>query len=107
MRTVDAINMYNTLGRLKLSAIKDKAAMTALMDNHLALWRVSREFDEFMESLRDKPEEINLARRHYLWKELSIDLTKVGRESVIEAAVESGMTLADMTVLGELFKNED
>ena len=105
MKVIDCINMFNVLGRLRLSTIGDKTVRDALLDDHFALWRVSRDYDDYMESLRGS-EGAEEARKRYLWKEAGIELVKVGRDTVAGAASESGLTLADMTVLGHIFKED-
>ncbi len=105
MRVIDCIEAYSVLGRLPLAGL-DKAVRDTLMDDHFALWRVSREFDEYMESLRGS-DGADEARRRYLWREVEIELGKVGRESVAKAAADAMLTIADMTKLGFLIKKED
>ena len=111
MRRIDIINMFRTLGKIKLNKVADKGMRNALISNHLKMFRVARENDEYIASLQAQFEptaikDLNEAYDKYAREEIGIELERVDR-SVFGDIIASGdidLTLGEMAMLEPLFE---
>lgn len=113
MRRIEIINMYRTLGKIKLNKVSDKVMRNVLVADHFQMFRVARENDEYIASLQGQfdpaaVKEINEAYDRYAKEEIDIELEKIGREAFVDMIANSDIdiTLDDMAVLGPLFKED-
>lgn len=113
MRRIDIINMFLTLGKIKLNKVSDKAMRNALISDHLKMFRVARENDEYIASLQGQfdpaaVKELNEAYDRYAKEEIDIELEKIGREAFVDmiASGNIDLTLGEMAMLEPLFKEE-
>lgn len=113
MKRIDIINMFRTLGKIKLNKVEDKPLRNALISNHLKMFRIAKENDEYIASLREQfdPEavnDINEAYQKYAEEEVKIDLVKIdgGEFGDMIAGSDIDLTLGEMTLLEPLFKEE-
>lgn len=113
MKRIEIINMFRTLGKVKLNKVEDKSLRNALISNHLKMFRVAKENDEYIASLREQfdPEavnDINEAYQKYAEEEVAIDLVKIDGEAFGDmiAAGDIDLTLGEMTLLEPLFKED-
>lgn len=113
MRRIDIINMFRTLGKIKLNKVEDKSLRNALISDHLKMFRVARENDEYIASLREQfdPEavqDVNEAYQKYAEEEVKIDLVKIDREAFGDmiAGSDIDLTLGEMTLIEPLFKED-
>ena len=113
MRRIDIINMFRTLGKVKLNKVADKGMRNALISDHLKMFRVARENDEYIASLQGQFEptavkDINEAYDRYARDEVDIELERVDRSAFgdIIASGDIDLTLGEMAMLEPLFKSE-
>lgn len=113
MKRIEIINMFRTLGKIKLNKVEDKSLRNALISNHLKMFRIAKENDEYIASLREQfdPEavqDVNEAYQKYAEEEVKIDLVKIDREAFgdIIAGSDIDLTLGEMTLLEPLFKED-
>lgn len=113
MKRIEIINMFRTLGKIKLNKVEDKSLRNALISNHLKMFRVAKENDEYIASLREQfdPEavqDVNEAYQKYAEEEVKIDLVKIDREAFGDmiAGSDIDLTLGEMTLIEPLFKEE-
>lgn len=113
MRRIDIINMFRTLGKVKLNKVADKATRDALISDHLKMFRVARENDEYIASLQGQfdpaaVKDINEAYDRYARDEVDIELERVDRSAFgdIIASGDIDLTLGEMAMLEPLFKSE-
>ena len=113
MKRIEIINMFRTLGKIKLNKVEDKSLRNALISDHLKMFRVARENDEYIASLREQfdPEavnDVNEAYQKYAEEEVKIDLVKIDGEAFGDmiAGSDIDITLGEMTLLEPLFKEE-
>lgn len=113
MKRIEIINMFRTLGKIKLNKVEDKAMRNALISNHLKMFRVARENDEYIASLQAQFEptavkDLNEAYDKYAREEMDIELERVDRSAFgdIIASGDIDLTLGEMAMLEPLFKAE-
>lgn len=113
MKRIEIINMFRTLGKIKLNKVADKGMRNALISNHLKMFRVARENDEYIASLQAQFEptavkDLNEAYDKYAREEIDIELERVDRSAFgdIIAAGDIDLTLGEMAMLEPLFKSE-
>lgn len=113
MRRIDIINMFRVLGKIKLNKVSDKAMRNALVADHLKMFRVARENDEYIASLQVQfdpaaVKEINEAYDRYAKEEIDIELEKIDREAFADmiASGDIDLTLTELVTLEPLFKEE-
>ena len=113
MRRIDIINMFRTLGKIKLNKVADKGMRNALISDHLKMFRVAKENDEYIASLQAQFEptavkDINEAYDRYAKEEVDIELERVDRSAFgdIIASGDIDLTLGEMAMLEPLFKSE-
>lgn len=111
MRRIDIINAYLILGKVKLNKIEDKAMRNALVSDHLKMFRVARENDEYVASLQRQfdptaVKEINEAYDRYAKEEINIELEKIDREAFADmiASGDIDLTLAEIVTLQPLLR---
>ena len=105
--------MFRTLGKVKLNKVADKGMRNALISDHLKMFRVARENDEYIASLQGQFEptavkDINEAYDRYARDEVDIELERVDRSAFgdIIASGDIDLTLGEMAMLEPLFKSE-
>lgn len=105
--------MFRTLGKIKLNKVEDKAMRIALISDHLKMFRVAKENDEYIASLQAQFEptavkDINEAYDRYAREEVDINLSKIDMEAFSDmvANADIDITLDDMAVLRPLFKED-
>ena len=113
MKRIEIINMFRTLGKIKLNKVADKGMRNALISNHLKMFRVARENDEYIASLQAQFEptavkDMNEAYDKYAREEIDIELERVDRSAFgdIIASGDIDLTLGEMAMLEPLFKAE-
>lgn len=113
MRRIDIINMFRTLGKIKLNKVSDKGMRNALISDHLKMFRVAKENDEYIASLQGQFEpaavkELNEAYDRYAKEEIDIELEKIDREAFVDmiASSDIDLTLAEIVNLQPLLKEE-
>lgn len=113
MRRIDIINMFRTLGKIKLNKVEDRKLRNALISDHLKMFRVASENDEYIASLREQfdPEavkDVNEAYQRYAGEEVEISLDRIGREAFGDMIAKGDIefTLNDMVVLEPLFEKD-
>lgn len=113
MKRIDIINMFRTLGKIKLNKVSDKVMRNALISDHLKMFKVAKENDEYIVSLQAQFEptavkELNEAYDRYAREEVDIELERVDRSAFgdIIASGDIDLTLGEMTMLEPLFKEE-
>lgn len=113
MRRIDIINMFRTLGKVKLNKVEDKSLRNALISDHLKMFRIAKENDEYIASLREQfdPEavkDINEAYDKYAREEIDIELEKIDREAFADmiASGDIDLTLGEMAMMEPLFKED-
>lgn len=113
MKRIEIINMFRTLGKIKLNKVEDKPLRNALISNHLKMFRIAKENDEYIASLREQfdPEavqDVNEAYQKYAEEEVKIDLVKIDREAFGDmiAGGDIDLTLGEMTLIEPLFKED-
>ena len=111
MRRIDIINAYLILGKVKLNKVEDKAMRNALVADHLKMFRVARENDEYVASLQRQfdpaaVKEINEAYDRYAKEEINIELEKIDREAFADmiASGDIDLTLAEVVTLQPLLR---
>lgn len=111
MRRIDIINAYLTLGKVKLNKIEDKAMRNALVSDHLKMFRVARENDEYVASLQRQfdpaaVKEINEVYDRYAKEKIDIELEKIDREAFADmiASSDIDLTLAEIVTLQPLLR---
>lgn len=111
MRRIDIINAYLTLGKVKLNKVEDKAMRNALVADHLKMFRVARENDEYAVSLQRQfdpaaVKEMNEVYDRYIKEEIDIELDKIDMEAFADM-ITSGdidLTLAEIVTLQPLLR---
>ena len=105
--------MFRSLGRIKLNKITDKGLRSSLVSNHLKMFKVAKENDDYIMALRqqfdpDATRELNEAYDQYAGEEVSIDLQKIDRDTFVDIIANSDIefTLSDMILLEPLFREE-
>lgn len=113
MKRINILNMFRTLGKIKLNRIADKTLRNKLIGNHLKMFRVANENDEYIASLQKQfdPEavkEVNEAYQKYAEQEVKITLEKVDPALFGEVIVNGDIdfTLGEMSMLEPLFKEK-
>lgn len=113
MNRIQIINMFRTLGRVKLNKITDKELRNALIYDHLNMFRMVKENDDYILALRqqfdpDAIKELNEAYETYANEEVTISLKKVNREAFADVIASSDIefTLSDLIILEPLFESE-
>lgn len=113
MRRIDIINMFRTLGKIKLNKVEDKAMRNALISDHLKMFRVAKENDEYIASLQGQfdpaaVKDINEAYDRYAREEVDIELERVDRSAFSDmiASGDIDLTLTELVTLEPLFKEE-
>lgn len=111
MKRIEIINMFRTLGKIKLNKVEDKPLRNALISNHLKMFRIAKENDEYIASLREQfdPEavkEVNEAYQKYAEEEVKPDFVKIDGETFGDmiAASDIDLTLGEMAMLEPLFE---
>ena len=111
MRRIDIINAYLTLGKVRLNKVEDKAMRNTLVADHLKMFRVARENDEYVASLQRQfdpaaVKEINEAYDRYVKEEINIELEKIDREAFADmiASGDIDLTLAEVVTLQPLLR---
>jgi uncharacterized lipoprotein YehR (DUF1307 family) len=111
MRRIDIINAYLTLGKVRLNKVEDKAMRNTLVADHLKMFRVARENDEYVASLQRQfdpaaVKEINEAYDRYAKEEINIELEKIDREAFADmiASGDIDLTLAEVVTLQPLLR---
>lgn len=111
MKRIEIINMFRTLGKIKLNKVEDKAMRNALISNHLKMFRVARENDEYIASLQAQFEptavkELNEAYDRYAKEKIDIELEKIDREAFADmiASSDIDLTLAEIVTLQPLLR---
>lgn len=111
MKRIEIINMFRTLGKIKLNKVADKSLRDALISNNPKIFRIAKENDEYIASLREQfdPEavkDVNEAYQRYAEEEVKIDLVKIDREAFGDmiAGSDIDLTLGEMTLLEPLFE---
>ena len=105
--------MFRTLGKIKLNKVSDKVMRNALISDHLKMFRVAKENDEYIASLQAQFEpaavkELNEAYDRYAKEEIDIELEKIDREAFADmiASGDIDLTLTELVTLEPLFKEE-
>ena len=113
MKRIEIINMFRTLGKIRLNKVSDKVMRNALISDHLKMFRVAKENDEYIVSLQAQFEptavkELNEAYDKYAREEVDIELERVDRSAFgdIIASGDIDLTLGEMAMLEPLFKAE-
>lgn len=113
MRRIDIINAYLILGKVKLNKVEDKAMRNALVADHLKMFRVAKENDEYIASLQGQfdpaaVKDINKAYDRYAKEEIDIELEKIDREAFADmiASGDIDLTLGEMAMMEPLFKED-
>lgn len=113
MKRIEIINMFRTLGKIKLNKVSDKVMRNALISDHLKMFRVAKENDEYIASLQAQFEpaavkELNEAYDRYAKEEIDIELEKIDREAFADmiASGDIDLTLTELVTLEPLFKEE-
>lgn len=111
MRRIDIINAYLTLGKVKLNKVEDKAMRNALVADHLKMFRVARENDEYVASLQRQfdpaaVKEMNEVYDKYAKEEIDIELDKIDKEAFADmiASGDIDLTLAEIVTLHPLLR---
>lgn len=113
MRRIDIINMFRVLGKIKLNKVEDRGLRNVLISDHLKMFRVARENDEYVASLReqfdpDAVKDVNEAYQRYAEEEVEVDLAKIDGEAFGDmiAKGDIDLTLGEMAILEPLFKQD-
>ena len=114
MRRIDIINIYKTLGKVRLNKVADKAMRDTLVANHLKMFRVARENDEFIASLQerfdpDAVREVNEAYQTYAGEKVDISLGKIDGKAFADmvSAGDIDITLSEVALLEPIFDKEE
>lgn len=110
MKRIDIINMYRVLGKIKLNKVEDRMLRNSLIGDHLKMFRVARECDEYVAALAgrfdaDAVKEANEAYQSYLNETVDIGLDGIGRDTLCDI-VDKGdieMTLGELALLEPYF----
>lgn len=112
MKRFQIINMFRILGRVKLNKIEDKNLRNALISNHLKMFRVAKENDEYIVSLRnqfdaDATAALNEAYDIYANEEIDVPLEKINREAFADVIAASNIefTLGDFVLLDAILED--
>lgn len=112
MKRIDIINMFRTLGKIKLNKVEDRVLRNILLANHPKMYKIAKENDEYVIALReqfdpDAVKEFSEAYQKYADQVVDIDLDKINRESFGDmiAAGDIDMTLNEMMYLEPLFES--
>lgn len=110
MKRIEIVNMYRILGRIKLNKITDKDLRNTIISDHLKMFRIAKENDEYIAALRGQfdpsaVKELNEAYDTYASEEVPIELKKISRDAFADIVVASDIdfTLAEMAGLQPLF----
>lgn len=113
MKRIEIINMFRVLGKVKLNKVADREMRNALISDHFEFYKVARENDEYIASLREQfdPEavqDVNEAYQKYAEEEVKIDLVKIDREAFVDmiAGSDTDLSLGEMTLIEPLFKED-
>ena len=111
MRRIEIINMFRTLGKIKLNKVEDRQLRSALITDHLKMFRIARENDEYVASLQGQfdpgaVKEINEAYQRYAEEEVALELEKIDRDAFgdVLAKGDIDFTLGEMAMLEPIFK---
>lgn len=103
--------MFRTLGKVKLNKVADKTMRIALISDHLKMFRVAKENDEYIASLQGQfdpaaVKDINEAYDRYAKEEIDIELEKIDREAFVDmiANADIDLTLAEVVTLQPLLR---
>lgn len=104
--------MFRTLGKIKLNKIEDRVLRNSLISNHLKMFKIAKENDEYVIALReqfdpDAVKDFSEAYQKYADQIVDIDLSKVNRESFGDmiAAGDIDLTLGELIYLEPLFES--
>lgn len=113
MKRIDVINMFRTLGKIKLNKVEDRTLRNTLIADHLKMFRVAKENDDYIASLREQfdPEavkDVNEAYQKYAEEEVDIALEKIAKDAFgdVIAKGDIDFTLGELTLLEPMFKEE-
>lgn len=114
MRRVELLNMFRTLGKIRLSGIENRSVKSALISAHLKLFRHARENDDFLLSLNERftdgeRDSANEAYSRYLQEEVDVALDKISRSAFAEAVAgsDTDIFLGELNALEPLLKDDD
>lgn len=96
MERFQIINIFRTLGRIKLNKITDKPTRNALISDHLKMFKIVKENDDYIASLRqqfdqDAVKEINEAYQRYAEEEVALELEKIDKMTLADAIAAGGV----------------
>ena len=113
MKRIEIINMFRTLGKIKLNKEADREMRNALISDHFEFYKVARENDEYIASLQSQfdpgaVKDVNEAYQRYAVGEVGIDFPRIDRMAFSDmvANADIDITLDDMTILKPLFKED-
>lgn len=105
--------MYRILAKIKLNKVEDRDMRNALLGDHLKIFRIAKEHDEYATSLQAQFEpgaikEANEAYQKYAEEQVEIDLEKIDREAFADVIAKGDidLTLGETALLGPLFKED-
>lgn len=112
MRRVELLNLFRTLGKIRLSGIADKGVKSALISAHLRLFRYAKENDDFLLSLNERFTEgerdsANEAYSAYLQETVDVSIDKIDRAVFADAVAgsDTDIFLGELNALEPLFKD--
>lgn len=112
MKRIEILNIYRTLGRVKLNKVADKELRNALISDHLRMFRVAKDNDDYVASLREQfdpqaVKELNEAYQQYAQETVDVNFILVSREAFGDAlaAGDVDFTLGEMALLDPIFKD--
>ena len=110
MRRIDIITIYRVLGKIRLNKVTDKDMRNTLVSNHLKMFRVAKENEDYIASLQERfdPEavkEVNEAYDSYAKENVSIDLAKIDKAAFADmiADADIDLTLGELASLEPIF----
>lgn len=111
MRRIDLINIYRLFGGIRLNKVSDESLRNILIRNHLKIFRMCRENDDYVAALNaqygNDAESVNTAYKSYALDEVDLGLEKMSREAFVKAVTESDIdfSLSDMIVFEPLLED--
>ena len=110
IKRIEIISMFRVLGKVKLNKVADKPLRNALIGNHLKMFRVAKENDEYIASLQGQfdpgaVKELNEAYQRYADEVVPIEMETVDREAFGDAVASGDIdfTLGELAVLEPIF----
>lgn len=96
MKRFQVINIFRTLGRIKLNKILDKPTRNALISDHLKMFKIVKENDDYVAALRqqfdqDAVKELSEAYQRYAEEEVELDLEKIDKITLADAITAGGV----------------